>query len=84
MAQEAGRFHFQLHKPQRPIVEHDDLHGKIQLPERNQAQAEHTNVSQLQFQNTLYLLGGSRDSDRLGAVVKAASNQASTALMIVT
>jgi hypothetical protein len=54
------------------------------LPERNQSQAEHTNVSQLQFQNTLYLLGGSRDSDRLGAVVKAASNQASTALMIVT
>ena len=34
VAQETCRFHLQFYKAQRPIVEHDHFHGKIQLPER--------------------------------------------------
>src|ERR1035441_8635751 len=41
MVEESGRLHLQLHKVQRPVVEHDDLHGEIQLPERQQVAHQH-------------------------------------------
>ena len=51
----------------------------LDRPERNQPQAEYTNVSHLQLQYALQFLRGSwRDSAPLGAVAKAASNRAST------